>query len=181
MRGSDEATTRASARLKVVRLNVTDKQDLLLALGADWQQTQGATGELVRHNGAEIWGGHKQAVKPCQGGLQLNLDAAATAFLTAGPLLDLLAGALGMRDRGALAREQPNPRMQRALKVVIHLLTPGMAVLELCASAHSHMPAGLALAEHVGQGMNGSELTANAALSCWFVQVSAVPPARACV
>jgi hypothetical protein len=49
-RGSDEATTRASARLKVVRLNVTDKQDLLLALGADWQQTQGATGELVRHN-----------------------------------------------------------------------------------------------------------------------------------
>jgi hypothetical protein len=66
--------------------------------------------------GAEIWGGYKQAVKPCQGGLQLNLDAAATAFLTAGPLLDLLAGALGMRDRGALAREQPNPRMQRALK-----------------------------------------------------------------
>jgi hypothetical protein len=71
--------------------------------------------------------------------------------------------------------------LEELSRTYARLLTPGMAVLELCASAHSHMPAGLALAEHVGQGMNGSELTANAALSRWFVQVSAVRPARVCV
>lgn len=36
--------------------------------------------------GAEAWAGYKQAVKPCQLGLSFNIDLAATAFMTSGPL-----------------------------------------------------------------------------------------------
>ncbi|KAF6255779.1 hypothetical protein COO60DRAFT_1462029 [Scenedesmus sp. NREL 46B-D3] len=50
------------------------------------------------------------------------------------------------------------------------LLPPGSAVLELCASCHSHLPAGLALAKLVGQGMNAQELSGNSDLSQWWVQ-----------
>jgi hypothetical protein len=52
------------------------------------------------------------------------------------------------------------------------LLRPGAAVLELCASRHSHLPGELRLARVVGQGMNAQELADNADLSQWWVQVS---------
>lgn len=50
------------------------------------------------------------------------------------------------------------------------VLPPCGAVLELCASAHSHLPPGLQLRSCVGTGMNADELGANAALSGWWVQ-----------
>ncbi|WIA34988.1 hypothetical protein OEZ86_013268 [Tetradesmus obliquus] len=50
------------------------------------------------------------------------------------------------------------------------LLPPGGAVLELCASRHSHLPPGLALSRVAGQGMNGQELAGNTALGEWWVQ-----------
>jgi hypothetical protein len=43
--------------------------------------------------GAEAWAGYRQAVKPCQFGLSFNIDLAATAFLTSGPLVEV-SGAL---------------------------------------------------------------------------------------
>jgi hypothetical protein len=51
------------------------------------------------------------------------------------------------------------------------LLSPGAALLELCASRHSHLPLGLGLSRVVAQGMNDQELAGNAALSQWWVQV----------
>uniref|UniRef100_A0A383VHU0 Methyltransferase type 11 domain-containing protein n=1 Tax=Tetradesmus obliquus TaxID=3088 RepID=A0A383VHU0_TETOB len=50
------------------------------------------------------------------------------------------------------------------------LLPPGGAVLELCASRHSHLPPGLALSRVAGQGMNSQELAGNTALGEWWVQ-----------
>lgn len=44
--------------------------------------------------GAEAWAGYRQAVKPCQLGLSFNIDLAATAFLTSGPLTDVSGGRL---------------------------------------------------------------------------------------
>jgi hypothetical protein len=41
--------------------------------------------------GVEAWAGYRQAVKPCQFGLSFNIDLAATAFLTSGPMVDVLA------------------------------------------------------------------------------------------
>jgi hypothetical protein len=44
--------------------------------------------------GAEAWAGYRQAVKPCQFGLSFNIDLAATAFLTAGPLVTVSGGSV---------------------------------------------------------------------------------------
>jgi hypothetical protein len=41
--------------------------------------------------GVEAWAGYRQAVKPCQFGLSFNIDLAATAFLTSGPMVNVLA------------------------------------------------------------------------------------------
>lgn len=63
----------------------------------------------------------------------------------------------------------PSPRVVTG--VYRSLLPPGAAVLELCASRHSHLPSGLALARLVGQGMNQTELAQNRHLTQSFVQV----------
>ena len=55
------------------------------------------------------------------------------------------------------------------------LLAPGMRVLDLMSSCHSHLPEGLDL--HVrGHGMNGAELEANPALARRFVQDLNIDP-----
>lgn len=45
--------------------------------------------------GVEAWAGYRQAVKPCQFGLSFNIDLAATAFLTSGPMVDVMASVRG--------------------------------------------------------------------------------------
>ena len=48
-------------------------------------------------------------------------------------------------------------------------LRPGWRVLDLCSSAHSHLPPGLELGHVTGHGMNAAELAANPQLHAWFV------------
>lgn len=45
--------------------------------------------------GVEAWAGYRQAVKPCQFGLSFNIDLAATAFLTSGPMVEVMASVSG--------------------------------------------------------------------------------------
>lgn len=68
-----------------------------------------------------------------------------------------------------------HPAAPAAPGVYSALLPPGGAVLELCASRHSHLPPGLALSRVAGQGLNSQELAGNTALGEWWVQVSAAP------
>lgn len=68
----------------------------------------------------------------------------------------------------AVRSSPPRPLPRAGLYAAV--LPPGGGVLELCASAHSHLPAGLQLASCVGTGMNVDELGANAALTRWWVQ-----------
>jgi hypothetical protein len=56
-------------------------------------------------------------------------------------------------------------------EIYSHILPPNCCVLELCASAHSHLPAGLCPRLMVGQGMNSIEMEANLALHQHFLQV----------
>jgi hypothetical protein len=60
--------------------------------------------------GVEAWAGYRQAVKPCQFGLSFNIDLAATAFLTSGPMVNVLSKVRGLwggrgggRGRGGAA------------------------------------------------------------------------------
>lgn len=46
--------------------------------------------------GVEAWAGYRQAVKPCQFGLSFNIDLAATAFLTSGPMVNVLTAVSGV-------------------------------------------------------------------------------------
>lgn len=55
--------------------------------------------------------------------------------------------------------------------VYAQILHPTPCVLELCASAHSHLPPNVRPRLMVGQGMNSVELGANPALHQNFVQV----------
>jgi eukaryotic translation initiation factor 2C len=64
-----------------VYFNVPDSHELHVNLGG----------------GAEAWAGYKQAVKPCQIGLSFNIDLAATAFMSSGPLPNVVANMLNMR------------------------------------------------------------------------------------
>lgn len=66
--------------------------------------------------GAEAWAGYRQAVKPCQYGLSFNIDLAATAFLTSGPLVDVLASVLNLRDKRELQQGPLGPRYLRGIK-----------------------------------------------------------------
>jgi hypothetical protein len=51
--------------------------------------------------GAEAWAGYRQAVKPCQFGLSFNIDLAATAFLTSGPLVEVSGAVVLLMDAEA--------------------------------------------------------------------------------
>lgn len=79
-----------------------------------------------------------------------------TAPESTSTLLLLLCGATGRCLTGIYAR----------------ILPPGAAVLELCASAHSHLPETLQAPRlMVGQGMNSNEMAANPSLHQHFLQV----------
>ena len=48
--------------------------------------------------------GYQQSLRPCQGGLTLNVDTAASAFLSEQPVLDFLLRTMGCRDQSQLLR-----------------------------------------------------------------------------
>lgn len=54
-------------------------------------------------NGAEVWLGFQQSLRPTQGGLKLNLDTAATAFLAEQPVTAYLMHAVGVHTEQGLA------------------------------------------------------------------------------
>lgn len=71
--------------------------------------------------GAEVWLGYKQSLRPCENGLTLNVDTAATAFLAPVPVLQQLSNALRKREdalsleeRGDLVKAK---KAMRSLKV----------------------------------------------------------------
>jgi len=69
--------------------------------------------------GAEAWAGYKQAVKPCQFGLSFNIDLAATAFMSSGPLPTVVANMLNLRGgENELSRSFGN-REHRTIKTAL--------------------------------------------------------------
>lgn len=72
--------------------------------------------------------GYHQSLKITAQGLMLNIDTAATSFLSAGPVADMLAAMLGVRSAGQLpAAIRDNLRkVQRALRgVKVETTGPG--------------------------------------------------------
>jgi hypothetical protein len=61
----------------------------------------------------QVWLGYKQSLRPCENGLTLNIDVAATAFLSPQPVLKYLSNIvhkreemLTLEDRGELRKAQ---------------------------------------------------------------------------
>ncbi len=48
-------------------------------------------------NGKEVWVGYQQAARPCQRGVAIVINQAASAFVSAGPMLQHLADAAGCK------------------------------------------------------------------------------------
>ena len=59
-----------------------------------------------------MWLGYQQSLRPCQAGLTLNVDIAATAFLEEQDMLPFMAAALGGRG---VDLQRLNPGQQRKL------------------------------------------------------------------
>ena len=54
--------------------------------------------------GVDLWFGHKQSVRPCQGGIFLNLDLAAGAFVKAQTVISLLVDILENHGEHQMSR-----------------------------------------------------------------------------
>ncbi|KAL9555283.1 hypothetical protein MBANPS3_002436 [Mucor bainieri] len=54
-----------------------------------------ATDRVPLTNGAEVWHGYYQSVRPAQGNMSVNIDMSATAMFESGPLPDIAAKILG--------------------------------------------------------------------------------------
>lgn len=54
--------------------------------------------------------GYNQSLRPCQAGLMLNVDTAATAFLAPQPLMNYLMGYLGVSEQGLSHMDQTTYR-----------------------------------------------------------------------
>ena len=50
----------------------------------------------------QVWLGYQQSLRPCQGGLMLNIDTAATAFLEDQPMTQYLMRAIGVFNEAGL-------------------------------------------------------------------------------
>ncbi|CAM9114998.1 unnamed protein product, partial [Sphacelaria rigidula] len=70
--------------------------------------------------GAEVWLGYYQSLRATQGGLTLNVDMSAMAFVRSMPMVEFVCELLGMRDPGMLSRIRPHDRrkLETALKGV---------------------------------------------------------------
>jgi hypothetical protein len=70
-------------------------------------------------NGAQLWQGFHQSIRPTQGKMMINLDVSATAFYESSPVLDIMAKILG---RGGVSEyrqgltEKDRARVEKALR-----------------------------------------------------------------
>ncbi|TPX63495.1 hypothetical protein SpCBS45565_g06583 [Spizellomyces sp. 'palustris'] len=70
-------------------------------------------------NGAELWQGFHQSIRPSQHKMLLNLDVSATAFLEAGPVVDVVARILGKGRADDIRQpfnERDRYRVEKTLK-----------------------------------------------------------------
>lgn len=65
----------------------------------------------------QVWLGYQQSLRPSQGGLTLNVDLAATAFLEPQPVIDFLCRAVGLRSPKDFARLTPQ-QLRTASKAI---------------------------------------------------------------
>ncbi|KAL8007287.1 putative PAZ domain, Piwi domain, ribonuclease H-like superfamily, argonaute, linker 1 [Plasmopara halstedii] len=68
--------------------------------------------------GAELWFGYFQSLRPTQNRLVVNLDLAATAFVEEMDVLDYLVSALSLRDLPASLAQHQNSAFSRAIRGV---------------------------------------------------------------
>jgi eukaryotic translation initiation factor 2C len=64
----------------------------------------------------QVWLGYQQSLRPCQAGLSLNVDIAATAFLEVQPAIDYLARSAGLRETRDLIRGLNPGQLKKANK-----------------------------------------------------------------
>ncbi|WIA39818.1 hypothetical protein OEZ86_005871 [Tetradesmus obliquus] len=129
---ADEEVPRSAIQvLEVVMRSGVSARENTLVIGSSvfFHVPRDGSLHMQLPGGAEAWAGYRQAVKPCQFGLSFNIDLAATAFLTSGPLVEVLAQVLGMRDPRMLS-EPLNPRFMRLVKDTVK----GMRVAYRCPS-----------------------------------------------
>lgn len=67
----------------------------------------------------QVWLGYKQSLRPCENGLTLNIDVAATAFLSPDPVLKFLSNTL-RRPEEALTLEN-REELRKAEKAIRNL------------------------------------------------------------
>ncbi|KAI8824387.1 Piwi domain-containing protein [Fimicolochytrium jonesii] len=70
-------------------------------------------------NGAQLWQGFHQSVRPAQGQMLINLDVSATAFYQPGPVVEIVARILGRHDASELRtplNERDRQKVEKALK-----------------------------------------------------------------
>ncbi len=88
----------------------------------------------------QVWLGYQQSLRPSQGGLTLNVDLAATAFLQPQPVIDFLMRATGLRSPRDFNRLTPQQHRTASKAItglkVTSLLCPQMVVL----SPQLHIP-----------------------------------------
>ncbi|KAF8058950.1 AGO1 [Scenedesmus sp. PABB004] len=120
---ADEEMPRAAIQvLEVVMRSGVSARENALVIGSSvfFHVPRDPNLYMALPGGAEAWAGYRQAVKPCQGGLTLNIDLAATAFLTSGPLLRVICSVLNLRNPGELIGPQGlPPRAMRQLKETV--------------------------------------------------------------
>ncbi|KAI8099370.1 Piwi domain-containing protein [Halteromyces radiatus] len=73
------------------------------------------------HNGAEVWQGFYQSVRPTQGKMMINLDVSATAFYESGPLHEMLPKILNRRSLDDLRRGIPDHERIKVEKILKNL------------------------------------------------------------
>ena len=65
----------------------------------------------------QIWLGYQQVLRPCEGGLTLNVDTVATPFIEEASVVDFLAKGLGMTNPKQLQHMTPEA-LDRANKLI---------------------------------------------------------------
>ncbi|CAO0794814.1 unnamed protein product [Mucor circinelloides] len=69
-------------------------------------------------NGAEVWQGYYQSVRPTVGKMMVNIDVSSTAFYESGPLPEVVAKILGRRSLDELRRGIPERDLSKLEKIL---------------------------------------------------------------
>ena len=89
----------------------------------------------IRRLAVQVWLGYKQSLRPCENGLTLNIDVAATAFLSPDPVLKFLSNtlrrpeeALTLDNREDLRKAEKALRSLKVSNESAHIRLPKMTV-----------------------------------------------------